>query len=348
MAIVDGKMYRSTNSGSTFSEVTQPNGTGTIPIFAQSVAQSGNTIVAADLDYSMYKSTDGGSSWTNPYVSSSDQVYWHQPRLIMNESNANLVYAYHDNPGGSNYITWRMSSTDGLGTVTLTDASPNGYAWMETYARSLTDSSLFFIYYPGYARQSTNWGQTFTNINLNNGSRWVWYPWADAFVNPSNANYVWYGAEGKLYQSYLWGDSETNITSRLSSIVGTPAGMELYNNSGTWTLRVIGTTGKLAVSTDGANSFSATGSTTTNLSSCTMWHLSSLSTNRNVMVASCIYRGNSSNTNKFIYTRDGGTTWTQVTVSNCSIRDHAQTSTKIYVACAANGRETQPLMAFDY
>lgn len=352
VVIIDGQMYRSTNSGSTFARVFQPQ-TQQIPIFAQSIASSGNTIVAADFQNILYKSSDAGTSWSNPFSSSLSSVYWHMPRVIMNEANSNLVYVYDDDPWGSNYSSYRISSTDGLATVTETDASPSVYSWMESFARSLTDSTFYHIGYGSYSKKSTNFGAVYTDITYNNNYRWVWYPWVDNFVNPLNSNLVWYGADTRLYEGNISGNTETDLSSRVSSITGNQAGMELYSPSaGSWTLRVIGATGKLAVSTNSASSFTAQGSTTTALTNCQTRQITSLASNRNVIVSSCIARGSSTYDGRIAFTRDGGSTWTERVIGGCSgIRGHAQTATKIYFACVGqntNPYTSGPLLSIDY
>ena len=265
----------------------------------------------------------------------------------MNETNSNLVYAYRDDIG--NYGHYRIASTDGLSTVTATDAAPTAWGWANSFVRSLTDSTLIYAYYGGYSRTSSNFGKIFSTLTFNNNN-WVWYPWLDNYVNPQSSSYFWYGDSGKLSEGYIYGTG-TDISSRLTSIVGYQAGMELYSNSGTWTLRVIGAGGKLAVSTNGAASFSATGSSLTSLTSCNIRQLTSLSTNRNVIVSSCSDRGSYMNTGILSWSRDGGTTWTEASIQGCNgIGGHVQTATKIFVSCSGDttARISPPIISIDY
>ena len=110
----DQGVYRSTDNGSNFTNLTFGNGvTANLPIYCLFIDDTDGAIYIGG-DTTVFKSIDGGSSWSATALNTANRIY------DINKANGNMVIVDGNNNGGGAYY-----STDGLTTVQNSTGLPN-------------------------------------------------------------------------------------------------------------------------------------------------------------------------------------------------------------------------------
>jgi hypothetical protein len=332
-ALVGGHLYVSSDSAATFTKLS--HAVPTTYAALSWIAGSGSTLYAADSRWAFFKSVDAGATWNRSYVATvADST---PPAIQVHPADANRVYAYPEN-FNSNYSQYRVVSSDGL--ATASEPTANGvYSWHEGYAINPNDTSTL-VGFGMSARTSSNFGLTFTTQPGSYTNVASYFPLS--FVNPGNTDIAWLGMSTYgggtqyLYEVNLTSGATTHIASRLTGVIGSLAGHELYYNGSAWVYRAISKTGRIATSTDEVATFADSGNTGAALTSCAPRILTSLASDRSVLATGCFAAGN-----RIATSRDGGATWTEVVT--CTFRSFVQLDTKVFVAC-----KDKPIVSIPY
>jgi CUB domain/Divergent InlB B-repeat domain/Secretion system C-terminal sorting domain len=153
---------------------------------------SGSTFYAGN-DGGVFKSTDGGTTWTNiSSTLSNAQLYG----LGLSSGNANLILSGHQDNGTnltSNGTTW---------------AQVLGGDGMLCFIDRTNDSRMFASIYNGALYRSTNGGASFGNLTTITNGGWV-TPWLQDPVSPATL----YAAGSEINKSTDYGTNWTAISS---------------------------------------------------------------------------------------------------------------------------------------
>jgi hypothetical protein len=205
------------------------------------------------------------------------------------------------------------------------------YGWTGVLALGPADPSrvMFFGYEPVI---SNDGGLTFTSSS--SSGPLVWDPWPQAFVDPGDSDYAWYGTDsGRLYAYSLLSDDATQITSRLPFT--DPAGMDMVDVGGTWQLRIISRTGEVAISEDRGQTFTVVAGSGGLPSEARRVFVSHPDTPD--LIATAPLLGGD-----FAFSPVLGTSWVEISLPTCDIRGLALTDGKLFVPC-----ESEPVVAID-
>jgi len=152
----NGNFDKSTNGGTTFTNITPSTGDWTTPMIQDPVVA--NTYIGGWED--VYRSTNGGNNWT---PISSGQFGGNLYSLAMTEADHNYIY------GASQAKIYRTTN-GGVTWVNITAGVPVGSAAMTYIAVSNTDPDKVWVTLSGYSAgnkvfYSSNGGNSWTNIS---------------------------------------------------------------------------------------------------------------------------------------------------------------------------------------
>jgi hypothetical protein len=293
-------------------------------------------------DWSVFKSTDGGGSFTYVFPGSSSfrakQARVHVSRARPTDV---VVYSYTTSMT-STYDPTLVVSHDGF---TTSKQSQNGlWSWGNIAAFSMTDpSTVYFLGDNGGSRYSTNAADTSTAITpapvLSPGGNSLWTPGA-AEIDPTDSSKVWLAVAGATAPTVTRYDhvaqTVTDYSAQLRDAVGTLGGLEVYPRGTSYRMRFIGGTGAVATSDDlGATFQPVVGGG--GLPPCGGWvnglrEIVSYADDHTRVASFC------PNSNDVAVSSDGGATWTTVrsptwTTVACAVNGVSLTSTKTLVSC---------------
>lgn len=341
-AVVGGRLFVSQDSATSFSRVGMkpPIVTG-----ANSLASDGTRVVLVDNRGNVFESTDQGRTYVLEYT----------PPPIQTPTNGWLEVNLHP-AAPLNAIVRPVDAFVSTGLVThdgFTSAAPvnltiqpyySAFAWAPT---SLTQAYLYGPSSFSAFSQNTgdSWGALALTPVLNNG----FSSSLQAVVTGDPT----FGlvAECSSGVAHLW---RVNNVLRLTSDIGStvsnqlgndlPCAMELYvAGAGLQRVRVISRTGWLAVSDNDGLSFTGVPGASGGLTSCTQRRLTSLSTDRSVVVTWCQAQ------NQLAVSRNGGSTWTNIGSGlnfanyGCAITSLYPLATQLLIGC----RDRPPVLV-DY
>ncbi|HEX5003509.1 MAG TPA: T9SS type A sorting domain-containing protein [Bacteroidia bacterium] len=318
--------YRSTNSGSSFTNVSIPalgNQQWYDLCIAVSPTNKNEIILGGQTDF--LKSTNGGASWNqtggSTHVDYHDVIYTDGTTCYMTSDGG--VYMSSNAGGSWTNLSWglEVSQMYGFGQSTTTpyllvqgwqDNGTNkftGANWshilggdgMLCFIDRTNDANIFAETQNGGLARSTNGGGTFNNAvgNINETGGWV-TPWMQ---DPVNAGII-YAGFSNVWKSTNNGTSWTKIsnfsnTGELNTIEVSPA-----NNQIIWAAKATG----LYVTSNGGGSWNAI----TNIPAGTITAIACSDTDPNK--AWITYSG-FSNINKVFQTNDLGANWTNLSAS---------------------------------
>lgn len=313
-AVLEGRLYVSTNAGGVFSPVKLV--VTDASLVASSIVAHGPLLYAA-ASGRIFKSTNAAQSWTEVYTPATALDATTELHL-----NPGVVAQLVARPEGwnSTYEERVDVTLDGGGSWSST--ADCCYGWAGVLALGATDASR--LYYFGYEpRVSSNGGLSFAESS--SSGQLVWDPWPAAFVNPSNKDQAWYGDDsGRLYEYDLLADNDTNITSRLPFT--NPAGMDLVKVGGVWQLRVVSRTGQIAVSQDNGVTFTAIAGSGGLPSAERRVFVSHPDTPSLIATAPLLGE-------EVAYSPTLGASWVQTTLEDCEIRGLALTDGQLFIPC---------------
>lgn len=312
---LEGRLYVSTNSGSTFTGPVKFAIAGTT-LTASSIVAHGALVYAA-ANGRIFKSTDSAKNWSEVYAPATPLDYDTE---------------LHLNPGVTAQLLARPESWNSTydervdvtldGGTSWSNTSDCCYSWAGVLALAPADASR--VYYFGWEpRVSTTGGLSFTESR--GSGQLVWYPWPAAYVNPANSNRAWYGDDsGRLYEYDYVGGTDANITARLP--FQDPAGIDMVKVGAAWNLRVISTTGKIAVSLDNGASFALVAGSGGLPAVDRRIFVSHPDTPSLIATAGVLG-------DQVAYSPTLGKTWVQTTLNNCDIRSLALTDGQLLIPC---------------
>ena len=191
--------YRTTNSAQSWQRVALFND------YANDIDYDplNRNIVYVPGSYSVWKTTDGGVSWSN--YSFPGSTYF-TGTLEVHPTSPNIIYGCGYSHSGSNYYVSFLKSTNSGATWTAKTVSPSGtYAQATALAISPANPNLIYMcgtYYSGssYNRvyKSTDGGATWADVTGGIGTVNTIYALA---VDPTNANKVYAGTAWGVYRS---------------------------------------------------------------------------------------------------------------------------------------------------
>lgn len=179
------RIFKSTNKGVSWSEV----GSFNSYCYAMTVSQSG-VIFAGYYGY-IYKSTDGGNTWTQSSSLGSTGIY----DLEAHPTDANTIYGcgYRYISSGNYAIVFIKTTNAGNNWTTL-DIYSGGYSYGYGIGVDRNNPNVIFVGGNGYSTtyepkifKSTNGGLSFTEVYSSTTGYYVY----DVAVNPGNSNIVY-------------------------------------------------------------------------------------------------------------------------------------------------------------
>ncbi len=193
------KFFKSINGGATWSYLSSIN----TYIYASAMDPTNPAILYATYSNYMYKSTDGGLSWSRYQK---DTKWSYTSNIYVCPANNNIVYAagyyYTDR---SNPVVYK--SIDGGRNWTALTVPPLGYeeGYVDCFAVDPTDLNVLYLggscfdgsQWQGLLLKSTDGGVNWTNIYQNIQG----YVYALA-INPSVPNQVYAGTNAGIYRSH--------------------------------------------------------------------------------------------------------------------------------------------------
>lgn len=174
-----------------------------------------NTMFAEQYNGNIYRSTNGGASWTSISAGITGTGEWVTP-WKQDPIVANTIYCGRNQLFKStNYGTgWTQMGTSGGGGSII------------EFAVAPSDNQVIYVLYPGSIRKTVNGGTSWTNVTQNVPAG------APTFVtiDPNDPNIAWvtvsgYSAGSKIYQTNDGGASWTNVSYNLPNL---PANCSVY------------------------------------------------------------------------------------------------------------------------
>jgi hypothetical protein len=312
--VLEGRLYVSSNAGSTFTPVTFPSTEGSL--VASSIVAHGSLLYAA-ANGRIYKSTDAAQNWAEAYAPAS--ALDAETELHLNPGVPDQLLARPESWNSTYEERVDLTLDGGASWSSTTDCC---YGWAGVLALGAADAGR--VYYFGYQPKiSINGGLSFTD-STSDGDL-VWYPWPAAFISPANSSVAWYGDDGgRLVEFNQAASTDTNITSRLPFT--TPAGMDLVKVGNVWQLRVISRTGQIAVSTDDGASFALVPGSG-GLPAVDQRIFVSHPDTPSLIATAPLLGGD------IAYSPTLGASWVQTNVDNCEVRSLALTDGQLLMAC---------------
>lgn len=150
-----GGMQKTTNGGSTFTNIAPSTNGEWVTPYIMSPASS-TTLYAGFSN--IYKSTNGGTSWSNVLTIGTNQI-----AMAMGTNNTNMIYS-------ASSSTMRKSTDGGTTWSNITAGLPVASASITYIAVSTLDANKVWVTFSGYTvgekvYESTNAGSTWTNIS---------------------------------------------------------------------------------------------------------------------------------------------------------------------------------------
>lgn len=321
--VLEGNLFVSTNGGADFAPIVLEVKDGSL--IASSIVGHGALVYAA-ASGRIFKSTDSGQSWA--------EVYAPAKRL-------DAATELHLNPGVVEQLIarperWNSTYQERVdvtldGGASWSTTADCCYGWAGVLALGPADASRVF-YFGYHPRISINGGLSFTEMS--SSGQLVWNPWPAAFVRPGNANLAWYGDDsGRLYEYDFTAKKDNNISARLP--FASPAGIDVVKVGGAWQLRVISSTGQVAVSTDNGASFAVVPGSGGLPSASRRIFISHPETPDLIATAPLLGAD-------VAYSPTLGRSWVQNTLDSCAIRSLALTDGPLLVPC-----DGKPAMAIE-
>ncbi len=220
--------YRSTDNGNSWQPIGKKQGLNTTHAITVAFDPNNSNIVLAGTDEGIYRSTDGGASFstqplTNGYITD----------IEFSPSNSSLVYAaYH--PAHNVAVASIYKSTDNGASWTKVSGNFNNRHILKLLVNPSDPNTIYFLtgqgrYVCGPAEiyKSTNGGSNFTRIANTLGEI------MDFAIDPvdteimylstmntsCSAQYYWYDLSGSIYQSTDYGNSWTQLVDTLTGLI---------------------------------------------------------------------------------------------------------------------------------
>lgn len=240
-------LFKSIDSGATWNKVTSfpvtttSNQVGINAVeFQKSSGSAGNAtptiyVSVSQTGTSLYKSTNGGASWT---AIAGQPTSW-MPHHIALDSN-NVLYVTYGNAAGPNGVTdGRVYKLSGATWTNITPSTPTstnlfGYGGLGV---SATPNTLYVSTIDAWGMgdrvyRSTNGGTTWTDLNNSHthtapNNNWMYWPkptlgWGnwmgDLRVDPYNSAHVIYGTGGGIFESVNATAATTDWTFKVKGI----------------------------------------------------------------------------------------------------------------------------------
>lgn len=325
-AVIENKLFISTDSGITFNEINW-QGSKAAELHSVTTEDGGQTIYGVTPNWSVVKTIDGGQNWTYQY--SYHNHCSASPRIRVSPVSSNNVLLWPDNLNSSTNCSEIVFSTDGMNSASF---STNGISTNYTQiAMSPVDQERFF-----YIGSNLKY-----RVTKDGGISWVENPslWGTSFLpesysHPIISDLVWVGesnSTGILWEYDTQNNSKVDITSRLG--LSSFAGFNVVkSNGGQFLTRAISRTGVISESTDNGETFNPK-ATVSPLTSCFKRLFYTHPKDFNVVTTAC------ATTNQIAFSRDAGTSWIQMDLNslygiNCSIRGVAIHLSKLFIACS--------------
>lgn len=232
-------LYRSTNLGDNFSDITPPNSSGAGFYAPFVVCRSNPNIIYAGSNY-VHKSTNQGTSWT---ITNGGLSLDGQPLLAMTVSNfsTDTIYATTSPTSTRGHVF--VSFNGGTSWTNITGILPDRY--LTDIAIEPNNASTVYVTAAGYGSshlfKSTNAGQSWNDI----GSTLPDAPGYCVIVDPLNANNVFFGNDITVYASTDAGNSWFEYSN------GLPEAAFIYD------LNILATNHRLRVATHGNGVYEA-------------------------------------------------------------------------------------------
>lgn len=183
-------VFRSTNGGASFTDVTPPAASSQYYFYGVGIHPSNPNIMLAGSLYSMYRSTDGGNSWT---TAAANQTYNYG--ISFSEADPNVVFA-----AGTNRTYRSVNGGVSWSTVTAGLTGVTGIQWVipdwSSSSGAFTSSSAGFY-------RSTNGGTSWTSsiegllvgrvLAMVESQGWIFMNMQDmgVFKTPSTGSVAW-------------------------------------------------------------------------------------------------------------------------------------------------------------
>ncbi len=167
-------IYKSTDGGSTWTQLSLPPTGGLFYTSKIVVAPSNSSVVYAAGYWDLYKSTDGGSNWTELYLTDGAV-----DDIVVDPNNSNLIYAaYGEGFSGSNTNYGIYESTNGgtKWTKLTTGLPPSSQIFRVSLAMAPSNDQILYAAING---NMPSGGSSDTNrvyISTNGGSSWTALP----------------------------------------------------------------------------------------------------------------------------------------------------------------------------
>ena len=247
------------------------------------------------------------------------------------------------------FISSGLVTHDAFSTGAVVNLSATPY--YSTFAWAPTAASQAHLYgnSSSYAASTVNGGDSWTAFTLSPGLGTFSTTWSSVVTDDPTFGLAaeCAGASARMFRINNTTKTTTDIGATVSNVLGNdfPCGLEVYpfGGAGQYRVRIISRTGWLAVSDDDGLSFSAVSGAVGGLTSCSARRLTSLSSDRNVVISWC-HSGN-----QLAFSRNGGTSWTNIASGlnwanyGCNVTSLHPLATQLLVTCV-----DRPPLIVDY
>jgi photosystem II stability/assembly factor-like uncharacterized protein len=220
LAATMGGLYRSTNSGSSWSRVLTGRAAPVVSLPAQptkffSAAGSNGVTTIPAASRGIYSSTDGGNTWTIlPALPGVDNTLMERVELATSAAKPNSVWAAVENGTDQSLLglfrwdddtqKWTSLSTTTLYAADSRQNLGNVTGSMLLLAVDPADANRIYIA-GNRAYRSTDGGATWSTM-----AKEIHDDWRGFTIDPSNVNNLWAATDGGIYESTDHGDTWTS------------------------------------------------------------------------------------------------------------------------------------------
>ncbi|MDA8792969.1 cadherin-like domain-containing protein [Bacteriovoracaceae bacterium] len=319
-AMVNGYLYISSNTGSTFTKINWP---GRFLLIDSVASEDNSNLFVATNDWNIFDSSNLGTTYSEFYKLDNIATSCLDRTLLRTNQDHDGLYIFADRLDNSTATNCNtiLGIADPLGAATVSNFSSLVAAGSSIFSLNVNSQNAIMLGNDNEyvtSDSGNSWASdvtTFTNSSN--------YLGIEGYIDTNNSNLLWTINLSDNFVEYdASTDAETNITGNLN--IASIAGIDMYYSAtqSDFVIRAISNDGVIDEAINDVSVFNVLANSGT-ITSCSSdrRRLKNLRSNEDIVITACI------NEDLISYSIDAGDNWTEINLSSygitCSIRDIA-------------------------